>query len=105
MVLRTRYLDIHQLVAKSVSDSNGRAGDVFPRNFRRTGRQRDSVKYRKRRAADRDPCGSEHSGNPGDHPGSERMLIDFKGAEYVYIACGYTNLRRGIDGLASLVQQ
>lgn len=33
------------------------------------------------------------------------MLSDFTGADNVYIACGYTNLRRGIDGLAALVQQ
>ena len=33
------------------------------------------------------------------------MLTDFKGADHVYIACGYTDLRRGLDGLASLVQQ
>ena len=33
------------------------------------------------------------------------MLTDFKEADHVYIACGYTDLRRGIDGLASLVQQ
>ena len=33
------------------------------------------------------------------------MLNDFKGADKVYIACGYTDLRKGIDGLASLVQQ
>ncbi len=33
------------------------------------------------------------------------MLSDFTGAEKVYIACGYTDLRRGIDGLAALVQQ
>ena len=33
------------------------------------------------------------------------MLTDFKGADHVYIACGYTDLRRGRDGLASLVQQ
>lgn len=33
------------------------------------------------------------------------MLSDFTGAERVYIACGYTDLRCGIDGLASLVQQ
>ncbi len=32
------------------------------------------------------------------------MLNDFKGAEHVYIACGYTDLRRGIDGLASIVE-
>lgn len=31
------------------------------------------------------------------------MLNDFK-AEHVYIACGYTDLRRGIDGLASIVE-
>lgn len=33
------------------------------------------------------------------------MLNDFSGAEKVYIACGYTDLRRGIDGLATIVQQ
>ena len=32
------------------------------------------------------------------------MLSDFTGADRVYIACGYTDLRRGIDGLASIVQ-
>lgn len=33
------------------------------------------------------------------------MLNDFTGAEKVYIACGYTDLRCGIDGLANIVQQ
>ena len=33
------------------------------------------------------------------------MLRDFNGADRVYIACGYTDLRRGIDGLAVQVQQ
>ena len=33
------------------------------------------------------------------------MLNDFSGADKVYIACGYIDLRRGIDGLASMVQQ
>ena len=33
------------------------------------------------------------------------MLSDFTGADRVYIACGYTDLRRGIDGLAELVRQ
>ncbi len=33
------------------------------------------------------------------------MLSDFTEAERVYIACGYTDLRCGIDGLASIVQQ
>lgn len=33
------------------------------------------------------------------------MLTDFSGADRVYIACGYTDLRRGIDGLAALVQK
>ena len=33
------------------------------------------------------------------------MLTDFSGADRVYIACGYTDLRRGIDGLAVLVRE
>ena len=36
---------------------------------------------------------------------SAPMLNDFTGADKVYIACGYTDLRKGIDGLARLVQQ
>lgn len=33
------------------------------------------------------------------------MFKDFTGADKVYIACGYTDIREGIDGLATLVQQ
>ena len=33
------------------------------------------------------------------------MLSDFTGAEKVYIACVYTDIRKGIDGLAAMVQQ
>lgn len=33
------------------------------------------------------------------------MLSDFIGADKVYIACGHTDLRKGIDGLAMMVQQ
>ena len=33
------------------------------------------------------------------------MLNDFTGAERIYIACGFTDLRKGIDGLAATVQQ
>ena len=33
------------------------------------------------------------------------MLNDFSGADKVYIACGHTDLRKGIDGLAGLVQR
>ncbi len=32
------------------------------------------------------------------------MLNDFTGADRVFIACGYTDLRCGIDGLAGIVQ-
>ena len=43
--------------------------------------------------------------DPGTPPGGTFMLNDFTGADKVYIAYGYTDLRRGIDGLAPLVQQ
>jgi transposase len=33
------------------------------------------------------------------------MLNDFTGAEHIYVACGYTDIRKGIDGLALLVQK
>lgn len=33
------------------------------------------------------------------------MLKEFTSAQHIYIACGFTDLRRGIDGLAALVKQ
>ena len=32
------------------------------------------------------------------------MLNDASGFQHIYLACGYTDLRRGIDGLVSLVK-
>lgn len=32
-------------------------------------------------------------------------MLDVTRAEHVYLACGYTDLRLGIDGLAAMVQQ
>ena len=32
------------------------------------------------------------------------MLGDISRAEHIYIACGYTDMRKAIDGLASIVQ-
>ena len=32
------------------------------------------------------------------------MLNDLTGVTHIYVACGYTDLRRGIDGLAAIVQ-
>jgi len=32
-------------------------------------------------------------------------MLDGMKPEHVYVACGYTDLRRGIDGLAGIVQQ
>ena len=33
------------------------------------------------------------------------MLNDFHGADKVFLATDFTDLRRGIDGLAAIVQQ
>ena len=46
-------------------------------------------------------CGTAETAGGAPAP----MLNDFTGADQVYIACGYTDLRKGIDGLARLVQQ
>ena len=56
------------------------------------------------RAAGEHPRRSRHRNNPGNYSGTKVMLSDFKCGCPVYLACGYTDLRRGIDGLAGLVQ-
>ena len=33
------------------------------------------------------------------------MLGDISRAEHIYIACGYTDMRKSIDGLVAIVEQ
>ena len=33
------------------------------------------------------------------------MLGDISQVDHIYLACGYTDLRRGIDGFVQIVQQ
>lgn len=68
------------------------------------GKRRNSGEYPERGSAGRHPLWSGYRNDPGDHTGVEIMLNDFKCSCPVYVACGYTDLRRGIDGLAGMVQ-
>ena len=68
------------------------------------GKRRNSGEYPERGSAGRHPHWSGYGNDPGDHTGVEIMLNDFKCSCPVYVACGYTDLRRGIDGLAGMVQ-
>ena len=57
-----------------------------------------------RGAAGRHPRRSGPGNDLSNYSGPEVMLNDFKCGCPIYLACGYTDLRRGIDGLAGLVQ-
>ena len=46
------------------------------------------------------PDGGDNIAAPG-----VLMLNDFTQAEHIYVACGYTDLRKGIDGFALLVKE
>ena len=63
-----------------------------------------SSEHPMRRTAGGYPRRSRCGNDPDDHPSAEIMLSDFKCSCPVYLACGYTDLRRGIDGLAGMVQ-
>ena len=41
----------------------------------------------------------------GNHPAYRNSILNGIPVDNVYIACGYTDLRRSIDGLAAMVKQ
>lgn len=67
-------------------------------------KRRNSRKYAMRGTPGGYPCRGRRGNDPGNYSGAEIMLNDFKCSCPVYAACGYTDLRRGIDGLAGIVQ-
>lgn len=48
--------------------------------------------------------GHPHGSKPGNDPGNHSGAVVIKCGCPVYLACGYTDLRCGIDGLAGLMQ-
>ena len=90
--------------ADGVHSRRGRVCRDTPRDTNRPELQRSS-KSMPVRSNDRGRSWGRCTDDPGDTRNLEAMLNDFGCSCPVYIACGYTDLRRGIDGLASMVQE
>ena len=89
---------------KGVPGGGIREQSVLRGGFCKAGSGGNGGEYPMWRVAGRHPCGSRHGNDPGNHIGIEVMLNDFKCSCPVYLAYGYTDLRRGIDGLVGMVQ-
>ena len=107
VVLGKPYLRSYllQMAAKSIRIGPNTAGALC-RNHSTASARRKHCGHRARRGSRDGDLQRRRCTNCGTGvAGFTVMLSDFTGAEKVYIACGYTDLRRGIDGLAAMVQQ
>ena len=109
MVQGKRSGNIHVFFVATEGISGGirKSGGVLRRGssvFNDANSGQHSGRASRRRAKNRAVLRSGYGNDPGNHSGDTIMLNDFDCSCPVYIACGYTDLRRGIDGLAGIVQ-
>ena len=96
-------LYILQLAAQGVSSSDWASGSMLRWSAGHSTSRKGNCNNSNPWYLYRDPLWGRYSHDSGHSPGIECMLNDFNCSCPVYIACGYTDLRRGIDGLASMV--
>ena len=101
-----QHQDVLQLAEESIRGHGGGATGWAKIRESQCPTARDQRRGHGAHRASRGGCvhGSRRGDCGGHREGTDGMLSDFNCACPVYIACGYTDLRRGIDGLAGLVK-